>query len=569
MLAACSASSARTTNFPERGGALGTLSRAEREQATPQSRQIDAVMEVWAHDDSPGCALAVIQRGELVHAKGYGMADLEHGVPITPDTVFDIGSISKQFIASAVLLAAAEGKLGLDDDVRLHAPALPKLGKTPTTLRQLLHHTGGLRDYGTILMLGGTREDGFATARDAIEALARQRELAFEPGTKWEYSGSGYFILGKAVEHATKQSLASYLEAKVFDPLDMSRTQVLDDTKQVVPGRAIGYAPRNGAWRIDMSGWTGDGMVLSTVLDLAKWDANFYEPKVGGKRFVDELQTRGKLADGTQLDYAAGLVHANYRGQPIVYHSGAWVGYRAQFERFPVQRTSVILLCNSATARPEELARRIADIVLAKELQDEPNPPPLVDLSAAELDEWVATYREVATGQLITILREGDSLKLDTGDDRIALRPTSKRVVRIEATTPMSVVLDGVKPRRNLTVTDQSFEVQFDEVELQKPAAWELAELVGRYRSDEIGTEWSLSVADGSLVATGRGLDESLLLSRARTDELVYLPPSGANAESIMSGGATFRFTRDKRARVTGFLLSVSNTRGLRFDRVP
>ena len=528
-------------------------------------------MSDWARDDSPGCAVAVIQNGETVHARGYGMADLEHDVPITPDTVFDIASMSKQFVATAVLLAAAEGRLRLDDDVRVHVAALPKIGKTPTTLRQLLHHTGGLRDYWTLLVLGGAREDGVTTVRETIDVLSRQRGLDFEPGTRHEYSGTGYFILAQVVEHATQQSLAKYLDAKVFAPLDMTRTQVMDDPKRIVPGRAIGYAPRGAGWRIDMSGWEQNDGVLSTVVDLAKWDANFDDPKVGGKPLVEGLLTRGALADGTQLDYAAGLVHGNYRGQPTVFHNGAWTGYRAHFERFPTLRTSVVVLCNAASARPDLLAHRIADIVLGKHLADEPKAPPLVQPSAAELEEWVATYREAATGQFITIQRKGDTLELATGEERIALQSTGRRAMRIDGTTPIAVALDGIEPRRRLVFRDPSFEVKFDEVETQETAGRDLAALRGWYRSEEIGTEWRISVSDGSVIVTGRGLEEGLVLAGgAGKDDYVYLPasePSGATAKSIMAAGATFQFTRDKRGRVTGFLLGVGHTRGLRFDR--
>jgi CubicO group peptidase (beta-lactamase class C family) len=205
----------------------GDVATVEDEAATQHTMRIDAVMKPWANEDTPGCAVAVIQDREVIYAKGYGMADLEHGVPITPETVFEIASTSKQFTVAAVLLAASEGKLQLDDDVRVHVPALPKLGETPTTIRHLIHHTGGLRDFGLLLMLAGHRVEGVTTVEETIDMLARQRGRDFEPGTKMEYSNTGYFLLAQAVEHATGQSLDGYLRAKVFKPLGRMRSQVV------------------------------------------------------------------------------------------------------------------------------------------------------------------------------------------------------------------------------------------------------------------------------------------------------------------------------------------------------
>lgn len=570
LAAACSAT--RSDRAPvEPPGREATAPRpVENATAAQRTQRIDAVMSPWANEDSPGCAVAVIQNREIIHAKGYGMADLEHAVPITPDTVFYIGSTSKQFTASAVLLAAADGKLRLDDDVRVHVPVLPKLGQTSTTLRHLLHHTGGLRNYQLLLMLGGSLEEGITTVRETIDLLARQRGRDFEPGSKFEYSNTGYVLLAQAVEHATGQSLATYLHAKVFEPLGMERTQVLDDPNRIVPGRAIGYAPHDEGWRIYMSGWeqTGDGAVMSTVVDLAKWDANFYDPKVGGPSLVDGLQTRGTLTDGTQLDYAAGLFHGNYRGQPTVWHAGGAVGYRAQLERFPALNTTIAVLCNAASARPDELAHKIADVVLEEDLRGEPNAGnlllheparPPVELTTEKLDAWVATYRETTTGELITLERTDEALELVAGDERSVLVPTSERTFQL-GPLPITIEFDGTKPQRTVTAKGLVvFEAErFDEVELRETTAGELAALAGRYRSDEIGTEWRLSVSGSTLVATGPIFDEPAVLISAIEDEY-----------TVVSIDATLRFTRDRRGRVTGFAFGRKSLHGVRFDRVP
>ncbi|MGH9381900.1 MAG: serine hydrolase domain-containing protein, partial [Thermoanaerobaculia bacterium] len=242
---------------------------------------IDAVFVDYDRTDSPGCALGVVRDGELVYARGYGMANLEHGVPITPGTVFDIGSTSKQFAATATVLLAEEGRLSLDDEVRKWIPELRDYG-APLTIRHLLHHTSGLRDYLTLMSLVGTSFDGLTTDDDALDIIARQRELNFPPGSEHLYSNSGYFLLSQIIERASGQSLREYAGTRIFEPLGMDDTHFHDDHTHVVPRRATAYAPlsEDGAFRIDMSLFeqTGDGAVYTTIDDLVRWDGNFYHP---------------------------------------------------------------------------------------------------------------------------------------------------------------------------------------------------------------------------------------------------------------------------------------------------
>jgi len=529
------------------------------------AKRIDGVMKDWAGTDSPGCAVAVIQNGKTVHAKGYGMADLERGVPITPDTVFDIGSTSKQFTATSILLLAADGKLRLDDDIRAHLPELPALGKQPTTIRHLLHHTGGLRDYMAILMFAGKTTEDVATSKETLAALARQRGRDFEPGTKYEYSNTGYFVLAQLVERVSKGAMAKFAEDRILKPLGMTRTLVYDDHKRLVPRRAIGYAPRSGGgWQLEMSQWeqTGDGAVMTTVLDLAKWDANFYDPKVGGRALLDGLHQRGKLTDGKELDYAAGLLHGTYRGQATVSHGGAWAGYRAQLERFPALKSSVIVLCNSASAAPGKLARAIADVVLHKQLGPaEAAPPPparaasTVKLTPLELDAWVGRYRDGATGAVVSITRTGDVLAVAVGAQSITLEPTSKRAFNL-ASTPMVIELEGVAPRRKAVFRYPGHEETYDELASHVPTAAALAGFAGHYHSVELATSWVLSIKNGVLVANGPGLHDGVLT------------PTIQDEFTVDGDQVAVKFTRGPRG-ITGLHLGAGSLKDVRFERRP
>lgn len=532
-------------------------------------KRIDAVMSDWARQDGPGCAVAVIQSGKVTHAKGYGMADLERRVPIGPETVFDIGSTSKQFTAAAILMLAADGKLKLDDDIRKYLPELPALGKQPITIRHLLHHTGGLRDYMGLLQLGGKQIADVTTAKETVAALARQKGVEFEPGTKHRYSNTGYFVLAQIVERASKLSMARFAEERIWKPLGMSRTLVYDDHTRLVPNRAIGYAPKPPGWQLDMSQWeqTGDGAVFTTVLDLAKWDANFYEPKLGGKALVAALQEPGKLADGKVLDYAAGLFLGTYRGQATVSHSGGWAGYRAQLERFPKLGTSVAVLCNAANANPVKLARKIADVVLEKQLA--PAEPPAatpatagaaagaaaIQLTTAELDAWAGKYRNTTTGEVVLISRKGDALSVEARGQTFALTPTSKTAGKLPV-GELVLELAGAAPRRKLAFRSKHVDEQHEEVTPYTPAAAELAGYAGRYFSPELEAMWTLSIKDGVLRANGPGLEGDVLAPSLK-DEL-----------ALVASGMVLKFTRGARG-VTGFVVSGGGVRGLRFEKLP
>lgn len=308
----------------------------------------DKIFAEWDKPSSPGCALAVVHNGSIVYAKGYGTANLELNVPISTKTVFDIGSVSKQFTAMSVLLLAQDKKLSLDDEIHKFIPELPNYG-VPVTLRQMLNHLSGIRSYTDLFDLAGIPEINLTTDDDALQLMARQKTLNFTPGQQYLYSDTNYFFLSLVVKRVSGQTLREFALQRIFKPLGMTSTHFHDDHTMIVPQRATGYAPHaGGGFEIDMSNFEelGDGSVMTTVEDLARWDQNFYTPIVGGQNAIDELQRVGIRNDGRKTSYGMGLVLDRYRGLPRVQHSGEWVGYRSGFIRFPEQKLSVIALCN-------------------------------------------------------------------------------------------------------------------------------------------------------------------------------------------------------------------------------
>ena len=350
---------------------LATPAGAADEDLKPSDpSRIDAVFASYDNTRSPGCSIAVVRAGRILFERGYGMADLERGVPLSPESVFRIASTSKQFTAASITLLSLEGKLGLSDDVRRYIPELQPQDP-PFTVLHLIHHTSGVRDYLTLMRLAGQRDADYYSDGEVLAMLARQEELNFPAGEEHLYSNSGYWLLSQIISRLYGASMREYAQQRIFEPLGMDSTHFHDEPSEIVPQRALGYAPSgDGGFKISMTQlpMIGDGGVFTTVRDLARWDANFYDSVVGGAAFLDSMLKRAVLNSGEVLPYASGLEHGQYRGLEMVGHGGAFVGFRAQMFRFPEQRATIVCLCNRADATPSRLVRRVADIVLEDQL---------------------------------------------------------------------------------------------------------------------------------------------------------------------------------------------------------
>jgi CubicO group peptidase (beta-lactamase class C family) len=395
---------------------------------------VDEVFEDLTAPGSPGCALGVYRDGQMIYAKGYGLANVEENVPITPKSVFDIGSTSKQFTAASILLLEKQGKLSVNDDVRKYVPELPDYGNQVTILH-LLNHTSGLRDYLTLMELAGIRADSVTTDEDALALIARQRALNFAPGSEWLYSNTGFFLLSTIVKRVSGKTLREFAGENIFTPLGMTQTQYRDSHTSLIANRALAYDAneKKAGYTLNVSYFeqTGDGAVHTSVEDLLKWDENFYTGQIGGKIFLAELQEHGKLNNGKVLDYAKGLNVAEYRGLHTVRHGGSWGGYRAVLLRFPDQHFSVACLCNVGNANPARRANEVADVYLAslmkakdpkKELDAVRNKgisgPPL---TAEQLQAYVGDYWSEELGVTYRMGIQDGHLKLAAVLDRAGL----------------------------------------------------------------------------------------------------------------------------------------------------
>ena len=345
--------------------ALGAGLSAGSSPAASGNEAVDAVFEPFTRPGSPGCAVAVYKDGKIAYERGYGLASLEHDLPITPASVFYLGSVSKQFTAFAAALAIKDGRLSADDPIRKHLPELPEY-TSKITVRHLLHHTSGLRDYNTLLSIAGRRGDEAFDNATVLRITARQKKLNFEPGSEYLYSNTGYTLLATIVERATKTPFAQFAAARIFEPLDMKVTHYHTDETRLVTNRAFAFTRQGDGVVLDTPNneRAGAGGVFSSVRDLLNWDENFYTARVGGREVIEMVQTPGKLNDGSTLNYAWGLQLGRYRGARLVEHSGSLGGYRAHLMRFPDAHYSLAALCNLSTSNPGALLRQVADRTL-------------------------------------------------------------------------------------------------------------------------------------------------------------------------------------------------------------
>lgn len=312
--------------------------------------------------DRPGAAVAVVHDGNVVFERGYGLAQLEHNVPVTPATVFHVASVSKQFAAFAITLLAQQGRLGLDDDIRRHLPEIPDLGST-VTVRHLIHHTSGVRDQWELMMMAGWRMDDVITRDQIMTMMRRQRELNFQPGAEYLYSNMGYTLLAEIVERVSGTTFGEFLRRNVFEPLGMAHTHVHNDHEMIVPNRAYSYRQRDGEWRNAVLSYANQGAtsLFTTAGDLARWLHNFETAQVGGPAAITQMRQRGVLNDGDTIPYAFALSRGEYRGRTLWSHGGADAGFRSVVVHYPEQRLGIVVLSNAANANPGRLAQQVAD----------------------------------------------------------------------------------------------------------------------------------------------------------------------------------------------------------------
>jgi CubicO group peptidase (beta-lactamase class C family) len=537
--------------------------------ADERTDRVDKLFAKWDNKESPGCALGIIQDGKFIYRRGYGMANLEYNLPISSQSVFRIGSTSKQFTAMCITLLEEEGKLSLDDDIRLHLPEMPDY-LTPVTIRHLIHHTSGVRDYLTLAELAGEREDDYVVDGEVMALIARQKELNFPPGKEFLYSNSGYFLLSEIVKRITGNSMRDYAEEKIFKSLGMTHTHFHNDHREIVKNRASGYMPAGkGGFRISMTtlDMIGDGGVFTTVDDLLLWDRNFYDNRLGkgDPSLITRMQEKGRLNSGRELSYARGLDVEKYRGLPLISHGGSFVGFRAEMIRFPEQRFSVIVLANLGSIDPSGLALRVADILLEDILAEKKSPAPknespaFVALAEEKLRRLAGTFVDKEKEHVVRINQTAKGITAVWAGNAIASLPVDENQF-ISQAPPHRFSLQFSEKDGSLHLElagARPVSEKFIRIPEYKPSKEELAFYSGQYYSPELDVTYSLVLKEGKLC-------------------LQHQNPFMNSPKMGMEPVDQAWFTLDwwnirfeiKEGKVSAFTISAGRVKNIRFNRV-
>lgn len=533
--------------------ALAALPAILGSQSASVEPKVDAVFAKWS-SGTPGCAVGVSTGGVPVLAKGYGMADLEHDARISPESILEAGSVSKQFTAAAVMLLARDGKLSLDDQARRYIPELPDYviragitapvsGEGPSkpqaaqarplslTIRHMLNHTSGLRDWGSVAAIAGwPRTTRVHTHAHVLEIVGRQRQLNFTPGTRWSYSNTGFNLAAIIVERVSGMSFQEFTRRRLFQPLGMTHTSWRDDYTRIVKGRALAYGERDGAFHAYMpfENVYGNGGLLTTVGDLLKWNEHYDTPAPGDATMIAEQQAPGHFNDGRAHGYGLGLFVGSYKGLHEVYHSGSTAGYSAFLTRFPEQHVSVAVLCNAANAPATQYAHAVADLYLGDRLKSS-EVKATHSLTSSEVDAFTGLWKNDRSGQSSTIARSQDSLVLNG-----SMRLFPQSATRVLVTADETLQLDA----RGLHYTDTFGTVEHStRVELATYTDAQLAALAGTYASDDAETTLTALVENRALEL------------RRRPGVTIRLTPTYADAFTADHGLGTVIFTRDPGGR--------------------
>jgi CubicO group peptidase (beta-lactamase class C family) len=542
--------------------AAASIASGQQSASADLAPRVDSIFARFT-PSTPGCGAGVGKDGRMLYTHGYGAANLEYGVPNTDSTVFESGSVAKQFTASALVLLAQDGKLSLEDDIRKYLPEVPEFDGQRITIRNLLTHTSGLRDqWGLLGILGRGPGTQVHSAMTTLDLVAHQKMLNFPPGSEYLYSNTGYALAGLIVQRVSGKSLSEFTQERLFRPLGMTHTQWRDDFTRVVPNRATAYSGNQAnGFHTDMpfTNMVGNGGLLSTMDDLLRWNENLDHPTVGGGAYVDAMQTRMHLTNGRTISYALGLEVQDYQGIREVSHGGSTAGYRTFLARFPDQHVSVAVWCNYAGANAGALAHQVADLVLTKS-------PPVasqasamkVEVPASAMSRWAGTYRDRHTDQTLTLIVSQGTLATASGGRGGARGNTAFAPLGANRfNSPQGVaVFNGTAGRRTFDlIRPDGDTAHFEEVRAA-PSTVPVADYAGTYVSDELDAQFVVGSRNGNLVLTRRPY------------ETFELQPMYADDFQAGGGLGSLRFTRDARRKVNGFSFFAGRVLDVRFRRI-
>jgi CubicO group peptidase (beta-lactamase class C family) len=538
------------------------ISTPASSQSTPTNDRLEKLFGHY-NDRTPGCALGVMTAGQLTYSHAYGMADLQTATSLTTDSIFSIGSMSKQFTAMSIVLLIEDGGVSLTDDVRKYLPELPSYGHK-IAIANLLHHTSGLKDLDQLLQFSGVHLPfDLMNTRMAWSIIERQRTLNFAPGDEYSYSDTNYFLLAAIVERVSGESLPHFAKRRIFDPLGMAHTEFRADASEVIPGLASGYRKMADGFHLapDDDEMLGDSGVFTTIGDLARWDRDFYEPVVGGQRGLDLMLARAPLNDGSANVYAAGLKVLTHRGLRMIEHAGDLPGYQSELVRFPDQQVSVAVLCNQRDdGGATDLALAAAHIILEKEFAAARPPVPVekpessAKPSSIDVARNAGTFWDENTGNVLQLTATSGKLSIVEPSDAEP-GPLENTAVGVFHGGGVTYTFSKDGRRMDAQPAGGGHPARFARVGSALDDHAPLLQFAGSYYSKDLDRTWRFFVVKGAFVLRRDGFaDETISAHRFR--------------DTYDSDLALLHFMRDGKSRVNGFDAINYRLRKVHFERL-
>ena len=559
----------KITPFEEEEGKYAMkLIKSEPVAKDPVGR-INQMLCRYDNQEGPGAVVAVVKDGQEIFSNAYGLANVEHNIALTNESVFDIASVSKQFGAFSIALLVDQGKISLDDDIRSIIPEVPDFGHT-ITIRHLVHHMSGVRDWPATLALGGWRMDDVISFDQILRMVENQKDLNFIPGDEYVYSNTGYNLLAEVVNRVSGQSFREFTEEHIFKPLAMNATHFQDNHQEVVKNKVYAYGQGSEGYNQPANGLTAlaSSSLFTTASDLIKWCLNFEDKTVGSQQVHEMMNQKGVRNNGEEINYAFGQSLTDYKGTLRISHSGGWAGFRTYLVRFPEQSLSVIFLSNMSNANPGGDALRIADLYLdlPEEVSEEPaneivenEHKDVVSVDLNLLTKYTGTFTIQAGPPADITLEDGHLFVQVAGQQRFELIPLSDSLFKvdvpgIDAKVTFHMGPDGLVNKGTL---HQGGDIPLNRIEPWDPDENTLNEYTGRYYSPELDTHYEIEIEDGTLVARHFS-NGSINLTEVEIDKF---------------NGSTWyfsqvEFTRNEDGAISGMLISSGRVRNVKLNKV-
>jgi len=542
-----------------------SLASVQAQLSEVQSQKIDSLFNLWTEANHPGGALGIMRNGEIIYSKAFGLASLEYQVPNTAETIFNVGSVSKQFTAMGIVLLQEKGLLSIDDDIRKHLPDMPDFGHT-ITIRHMLHHTSGMRSLHAMLGLAGWRDDDSRTNEDLYRFMLNQKELNFIPGDEYLYCNTGYMLMVNIIENVTKEKFSQWMKVNVFEPLGMANTYVEDRYDRIVSNNATSYYGSKGDFfrAVEYWGYVGSGNVHSTTNDLLTWLQNFSTPASNWGSSFEMLKTTDALNDGSENNYAFGVSLDEVRGYKRVQHGGAIGGFRAYASTYPEEQLNIAVLTNFSSSNPGQKENQIFNILFPKKSEDKSDTIEAkqvlttISMTTEKLKQFEASYWNDKENYARKIYVKNDTLRyFRSANSENSLVPISSNEFKMLGISANLIAKFDLDKNGNKTMAvniDDGAPSTFEYFEPILDSKKYIRDYIGRFYSPELESTLDILIKDEKLIGHhSRHGDFPMQMLKI---DVLEIP-----------GFAIIKFERKKDNKISGIRISNGRARNVWFEK--